>query len=368
MKFAFIIQGEGRGHQTQALALSQMLISNGHQVVVALVGTLNPEEVPILLKEQASFEIKTFQSPTLVYDSKTKSLSIKKTLLESLPNFRAYFKSIRFINQTIRQYQPDLIINFYDFLGGIYAALHPNRPKVICIGHQYLLLNKHFEHPKKHWMERQIVNLNTHITSLGASKKLALSFSDFPNDIEIISVPPLLRNELIEYSVANFGYILVYLTQPDLIEAIISYAENHPKILFEVFLHKKIENLPSNVRLNPISSTVFLQKMSKCRGIISTAGFESVCEAMYLNKPAMLVPIRKHYEQHCNAMDAQRAGGGLFSETINVDLFLEYLENAPQKNHQEWIHRAEEIFLREIVPFSKKRSARERVTATYALL
>jgi hypothetical protein len=32
-KFLFIIQGEGRGHLTQAISLAQLLRDNGHEVV-----------------------------------------------------------------------------------------------------------------------------------------------------------------------------------------------------------------------------------------------------------------------------------------------------------------------------------------------
>lgn len=33
MKFLFIVQGEGRGHLTQAITLEEMLLRNGHEVV-----------------------------------------------------------------------------------------------------------------------------------------------------------------------------------------------------------------------------------------------------------------------------------------------------------------------------------------------
>ena len=38
MKFLFIVQGEGRGHLTQAITLEDMLQRNGHEVVEVLVG------------------------------------------------------------------------------------------------------------------------------------------------------------------------------------------------------------------------------------------------------------------------------------------------------------------------------------------
>ncbi len=33
MKYLFIVQGEGRGHLTQAITLEKLLISRGHEVV-----------------------------------------------------------------------------------------------------------------------------------------------------------------------------------------------------------------------------------------------------------------------------------------------------------------------------------------------
>ena len=37
MKFLFIVQGEGRGHLTQAITLEEILRRNGHEVVEVLL-------------------------------------------------------------------------------------------------------------------------------------------------------------------------------------------------------------------------------------------------------------------------------------------------------------------------------------------
>ena len=46
MKYLFIVQGEGRGHLTQAISLSQMLRRHGHEVVEVLVGKSSNREIP----------------------------------------------------------------------------------------------------------------------------------------------------------------------------------------------------------------------------------------------------------------------------------------------------------------------------------
>ena len=46
MKVLFIVQGEGRGHLTQAITLEEILRRNGHEVVEVLVGKSNTRRLP----------------------------------------------------------------------------------------------------------------------------------------------------------------------------------------------------------------------------------------------------------------------------------------------------------------------------------
>lgn len=50
MKVIFVIQGEGRGHLTQALALGQMLRHEGHEVVKVLVGKSKNRMIPAFFR------------------------------------------------------------------------------------------------------------------------------------------------------------------------------------------------------------------------------------------------------------------------------------------------------------------------------
>jgi uncharacterized protein (TIGR00661 family) len=347
MKVLFIIQGEGRGHQTQALALSQILNKNDHQVVLGLVGCNEPEKIPILL-QNSEFCIETFKSPTLAFREKSNELSILKTIKNSLPYLGAYFRSIKKIQRAIDKYQPDLIINFYDFLGGIAIGLSSSKAKTYCVGHQYLLLNKNFIHPKGNSLDKLIVNFNTKITSLGSGKLLALSFCDFKNDKNIVSVPPLIREEVKLLKPSKNNFFLAYFTQWEMAKKMMEIAKCFPEHNFEVFINKDIESEQANLRFNKISATLFLQKMAACKGVISTAGFESVCESMHLEKPVLMVPIAKHYEQYCNAIDAERSKAGIFAKELNVESFKKLLEFTKESNTKDWINKTEEMFLKEL--------------------
>ena len=57
MKFIFIVQGEGRGHMTQAIALQNMILAQGHELCAVLVGKSEVREVPAFFYAQIKTEV-----------------------------------------------------------------------------------------------------------------------------------------------------------------------------------------------------------------------------------------------------------------------------------------------------------------------
>ena len=79
----------------------------------------------------------------------------------------------------------------------------------------------------------------------------------------------------------------------------------------------------------------FLRQMAGCKAYASTAGFESICEAMYLGKPIMMVPA--HIEQDCNAYDASLSGAGIVSNDFELERLLEFAETyEPRREFVYW--------------------------------
>lgn len=77
--------------------------------------------------------------------------------------------------------------------------------------------------------------------------------------------------------------------------------------------------------------------MSGCRAYASTAGFESICEAIYMGKPVLMVPA--HIEQECNAYDAMCAGAGIISTSFSLDRLLEFSSTFhPNRTFIFWAH------------------------------
>jgi uncharacterized protein (TIGR00661 family) len=76
----------------------------------------------------------------------------------------------------------------------------------------------------------------------------------------------------------------------------------------------------------------FLRQMAGCRAVMCTAGFESVCEAAFLGKPVLMVPLDDHHEQRLNAIDAERAGVAIGHPTFD----LSALSRLDDRVEREW--------------------------------
>ena len=83
-------------------------------------------------------------------------------------------------------------------------------------------------------------------------------------------------------------------------------------------LTKDYKNIPKNIELNELDAKLFQEKMKVCSGVICSGGFETSSEAIYQNKPLLMIPCRNHYEQYANSHDAKQAGFARYSAHIDL--------------------------------------------------
>lgn len=149
MKVLFIVQGEGRGHLTQAITLEEILRRNGHEVVEVLVGKSNTRRLPGFFNRSIQAPVKRFLSPNFLPTPANKRVSMSRSIAYNLMQVPAYLRSICYIHRRIHETDADLVINFYELLTGLtYLFFRPSVPQ-ISVGHQYLFLHHDFEFPQK---------------------------------------------------------------------------------------------------------------------------------------------------------------------------------------------------------------------------
>ena len=148
MRILFIVQGEGRGHLTQAMTMEAMLRRNGHEVVEVLVGKSGARSLPDFFSRSMDTPIRLFDSPNFLPTPSNKRSNLTRSVAYNIFKTPTYMKSILFIRSRIIQTKADLVVNFYELLTGLtYLLFRPQVPQV-SIGHQYLFLHSGFEFPK----------------------------------------------------------------------------------------------------------------------------------------------------------------------------------------------------------------------------
>lgn len=362
MKFLFTVQGEGRGHFTQALSMASMLRKHGHKVVAVLVGKSESRQIPKFFTDKINAPVLDFSSPNFTTFYKQKRPNVFVSVISNFSRPLFFRKSILFVRKKIEEYKPDIVINFYEMITGmtfgIFKLDQKLGVKMICVAHHYVLLNPNYKTTPEQDIKYYFLRTLTKWTCQRASKLLALSFRDMPNCPErnIVTVPPLLRPEVFEIKPTKGDYIHGYMLNSGYFDEIMKWHTKNPNIPLRFFWDKKdadeVTCIDDNFILHKLNDSLFLKSMAGSMAYSTTSGFESVCEALYYQKPILMIPV--HVEQEFNAFDAELSGAGIMSKKFKLNKLLNFIpEYAPDENFQDWVHQAEERFIKEICEKSK---------------
>jgi len=361
MKYLFVVQGEGRGHFTQALSLKSMLERDGHQVVAVMVGGSAKRTLPSFFRDKVDSSIIQFQSPNFLPTPKGKHSSLIISILYNLLLLPVYFQSMLTIRRTIRETQPDVVVNFYEFICGATYGLFNPAPPMINVAHQYYFRTPGFRYTGRETWKFRLLNFYSGLTALNSFRILALSFrqEDSPSGSNMVIVPPLLRQEIKYQETVEGDYIHGYLLNSGYAEELAAWSELHPGQSLRFFWDKKkvapVEMLTPSLMMHTLSDTLFLETMAGCRAYATTGGFESVCEAMYLQKAVLMVPT--HIEQECNVMDALRSGAGVTASEFDLDLLLAFVPTYEKSlDFRHWTQKADAFFLNELTRLETEES------------
>jgi uncharacterized protein (TIGR00661 family) len=349
----FAVQGEGRGHLSQAIVSYELLKKQGYEVSGVIVGGSKKQSLPAYFRKRILAPVYRIESPCFKRDKNNRGINLLSTIFFTIRKIYKYKKSVLVIREIIKRQQPDIIINFYEPMIGVAHYFKYISTYTISVAHQYLFLHPDFLFPpdlasKDKWMLKQY----TKLTAAGSKKLLALSFKEeqLKRHNNIIPCPPFLRSEIKNATPFRGTYLLVYIVNAGYMDRIIEWHNENPDSIIHCFTDsKKVKDKwEYNERLtfHSLNDQQFIRYMINAAAVITTAGFESVCEAFYLNKPVLMIPVEGHAEQKCNAFDGERAGAGIHSPTFNLTKVKEILLSEEQNSEQfkRWTNKMPEIF------------------------
>lgn len=328
MKYLFFVQSEGRGHLSQALAVAAGLRHHGHEICGVVTNYLPTRPIPEYFIKEINAPLYSVDSPYFLITKDQKGIAFGRSLVFNFSRLRAYWRSLKKIKNLIKTLEPDIVINFYESLFGFYRLLFRPPVKSFTIGHQFFITNPDFIRPPKNHYSFLLLKFYNRLVSYGSTAKIALSFSDSPDQPQkkVLVCPPLIRQSILDQEIKTDNFILSYILNPGYAEIITDFATKNKEIRIEAFWDK-LEAAPKeqpleNLCFHKINGDLFIDRLSKCGAYIATAGFESICEAAYLEKPILMIPTPNHYEQQCNAYDAKRCGLAEFSAEFDFDKLL----------------------------------------------
>jgi len=335
MTYLFFVQGEGRGHFSQALTLKEKLEKRGHRVLAIIVGLDRHNKIPTFFKEQIDVPLFKIASPGFVTDRRQQGIKIGTSIIKNLILLPFYLNSLKQIKNIVTHFNPDALVNFYEIMAGNYCRFHQEKRPLFSIGHQYFIHHPHFHFPKGQALSKFFFKLYNNLNAPQKSVRIALSFTAEKDltDKKLFICPPLIKSAIKNQTPENKNFILTYILNPGYSQEITNWSQKHPEIRIEAFWSGSEQEktiISPSLTFRRLSGPKFIELLSSCHAYASTAGFDSISEAAYLQKSILMVPTKHHFEQKCNAVDAGRAGLALSSQNFNLDLISDETNN--QKN------------------------------------
>lgn len=308
MKILYGIQGTGHGHISRAREILPEL-SDRALVDVVLSGTntrMTLDDHTPEYKRGISFE----------YDSKG-SVSYLKSALKLRP--LQFITDVRNVN--VRNY--DLVISDYEPVTA-WAAMRSGVPSV-ALSHQAAFLSEKSPRPvKKNTFAELILK---HFAPCHQS--IGFHFQKYDSFI----LPPVIRSEIRTVVPQRGNHVTLYLPAYSP-QTLIPFLKQIPQIEWHLFTpFCSHEYTHENVLVKPVMNRPFIESLSQSRGVITSAGFETCAEAMFLEKKLMVIPIKKQYEQYCNAAALKEMGVPVLNR-IDQDFIPEVRSwlNSPKKS------------------------------------
>lgn len=358
-RIVFFLQGEGRGHLTQALTLKRIFEAAGHEVIAAFVGRSKRREIPSFFAEAFPDRLYAYQSPNFVTDANDQGIRIWKSIFTNVRQIPTFVGELHSIHTQLKALQPDVVINFYDILPSVYHLIYRPKHPFVCIANQYLIEHPEFLHPKGHFRDKNLMRLFTWATSWRSRQKWALSLvnlSNIPNK-RLTVTPPLIRDEVRNLpQKSKEDFVLAYVVNNGYAEQLLAWQKDHAEIKVHFFWDNpnvpEVYEAQPNFTFHRVDQEKYLDMLSRCKGIAGTAGFQTTCEAMYLKKPFVVVAVQNQYEQLANAHFIEKYGLGKHVETLNLAYFLteeqggaKAINEQEANKHEAWFNSANEAYL-----------------------
>ncbi len=329
-KILFGLCSVGIGHVIRSKVLIDHL-SKEHDIFI-VASNLAYE----YLKDQYGNKVHNIEGFELVFKQNV-VLSVK-TLLKNLRkvSYKNY-ADLKKVKEEIEKFNPQVVISDWETFSSFVA--NDLKLPLISIDNQHYLLYGNFSFPETYRMQylKAVAVLKSLMYKAKIYIIMTLPGSKVDNKTNVFPIKPILRNEIVNAKPKVKDYIFVYQS-----------TKSHEKL---VHILKRInykfiiygfgrEEVVGNLIFKKFSEgKEYFDDLSNAKAVITNGGFTLISESLYLNKPLLIIPIKKHFEQILNAMYIKNNNYGEYFDELkerNVVEFITNLRNYKVSDVKRW--------------------------------
>ncbi len=301
-RLLYAIGGQGRGHTSRVLAVTEELRARGHEVTLACGGqartflaTMGEDALPV---------------PALRQILDGNRLRLTRTALVNAATVLSAGRTVGRLARTLEALAPDLVVSDFEVFVPR-AAARAGLP-VVSFNHQEVLTETLYPLPEGLRASAAFVeSVVRAIAPPVAAHRIITSLTPLPlrHPERATLVGPVLRRAVREAVPHPGGHLVAYFNVERRVGPFLRALEESgvPVHLYGT----SRTGQQGNLTFRPLSIDGFLEDLAACRGVVTTAGFTLLSESLFLGKPVLALPNGSVFEQTFNARILESIGAGL---------------------------------------------------------
>ena len=318
MRILYGAVGEGLGHATRSGVVAEHLIEQGHVVKMVASGRAYPylsARVPDVEEIWGfSFALEDGQVDTW------------RTILKNVRGgTHGVPEDWRHGARIAHEFKPELVIT--DFDGFAYLVAKLSRLPVISLGNIQMTARCHHDKAILQGAHSAHVAARTFVrVKLPLAHRYLITTFFYPavSAPRTELVPPILRAEIVDAKPEEGEHVLAYgrMAQSS-IDAL--EATGVPCRLYGARDGLEEDVVEGTLTFKPFSNDGFVEDLRTCRGVVASAGFSLMGEAVYLRKPMLAIPLAGQFEQIMNARYLEQLDFGVAADEVDAAALERFL-------------------------------------------
>lgn len=306
----------GLGHAIRSKVIIDYLKKNKHQVFI-----VTSHRAYNYYKKYYD-EVYDIQGLEIVF-RKNAILNLRTILKNLQKASKETYDNLVKVKEAINKFDPQIVISDMETFSSFMA--HDKNIPLISIDNQHYLIYGKYNTPEKF----RLSHLKALMIVKGIMFKakyylvMTLPSTSIENKSGIFQIKPVLRDEILIARPKSQDYVFVYQSTKSYDKLIeILKRINYKFIIYGFEKDQVVGNLIFK-KFNDGKS--FINDLVNCKAVITNGGFTLISEAMYLHKPILVVPIKKHFEQILNALYVWDNKFGEFYSELDETHVVEFI-------------------------------------------